>query len=170
MSADRSAIERARQESPAATGEFGGAIRDRVEDDVYDILRTHAEMYFRERATAYLYPHAAPCEAVLWEDVPEIDRRLEEGLLSEADYGLLADACTLVRGNDRTTGLLTYFAPIVRTTITVKTVQRGIEAADMLRRCGLHARPVVCGYEIHPDAALTAAPVEALVFTRERPR
>ena len=94
----------------------------------------------------------------------------KRGFITSRGYDLMASACVLVTGTDEETGLSVYFAPVVATTITHGTVELACEIAEFIRKCGANARPVVCGFDVHPRA-LSAIKVEhPLVLTRERPK
>ena len=127
------------------------------------------ESQFRERVPSYYGKVLRRPRAVPVDELELIDRAMEAGVLTEADFHELLRLDVVVRGTDRRTPGLpdTLFALEVSATIDAEDVVRAIRRAAILERAGYRAFPSVGGRSITARAMAMAEEAAAVVMLHE---
>jgi hypothetical protein len=125
--------------------------------DMSDLKGDSLERRYRERGPAYFSRLVRRCRVLTVAEVMDlIEPMVEHGALSapEADEVALADL--VIRGRRREDDTEVYLVVEVSWGVGLYDVERAAHRAELLRRAGLSALPVVAGQTVLPEAARLA--------------
>jgi len=138
-------------------------VQVRLEADIAVLKGDVMELKFDRRGAALFGPHLRRPKVVPVADF--VDELREAGHpLSEEEWGQLFALDGLLTGRHPRTGEQIYFAVELSWIIHHDDVQRAVERANLLRRCGIDAYPAVVGQGVHPDAGEALASNRVLMM------
>ena len=126
---------------------------ERLSIDVADLKGDSLERRYRERAHAYFSRLIRNAHTLSQDELVALaEEALERGFISEEERDELLWTDVIVKGRDMKTSAEVYLVAEVSWRAGVEDVERASRRAEILKKLGVNALPVVCGKEITEEA------------------